>query len=314
MHLLEKRGFFWWHNEPIPNGCLAPPSCVAGHLIVDEEGRSRLELDSNLPDGAGNSFNPFDFDPLPEGTAIRGVIKDKIQHVLLSALRRIGASFSGMSSETFHADNCVIGDRPFPAEDTFSQLRSLEIELTGFEAWLGLQSIAFTGKRSSIMVRYKKPKDLVYPLNDGKLSIRYYINRPFNWRTNTHALALNELATLHYGFSAPRTLEDAKAQYRLLEEWLILMTNSEHGLDWPEITVKSKDFSYNLYFWRERNSAPAPRTVECYPPFALVREQLGRLFAAWKEKRDKYGSAFALYVLIRPLISLPIEVRQTARC
>jgi hypothetical protein len=46
--------------------------------------------------------------------------QDKIQHVLLSALRRIGASFSSMSSETFLADNCVIGERPFPAEDAVS--------------------------------------------------------------------------------------------------------------------------------------------------------------------------------------------------
>jgi hypothetical protein len=124
-------------------------------------------------------------------------------------------------------------------------------------------------------------------------------------------LTLNELATLHYGFSAPRTLDNIKAEYSLLEEWLILITNSEHGLDWPEVTVRSKDFRYNLYFFRERNTAPPPGMFDCYPPFALVRDQLGQFFSAWKEKRDKYGSAFVLYVASRRGFRLYTENRFT---
>jgi ApeA N-terminal domain 1 len=213
MNLREERGAFWWHDEPIPQGQPAPASSVAGQLFVDDEGRSRLELDGNLPRGTKNSPKPPGFDPMPEGTAIRGVIKDKNQHVLLSTLHRSGFNYSIMSHETFRAENCIIGDKPFPAGDAFSQLRSLEIDLTGFDAWLGLQSIAFTSKRGSITVKYKMPKDLVYPLDDGKLSIRYYVNRPPSWISRTHALTLTELATLHYGFSSPRTLEEANLDF-----------------------------------------------------------------------------------------------------
>jgi hypothetical protein len=89
------------------------------------------------------------------------------------------------------------------------------------------------------------------------------------------------------------------------------VTNSEHGPDWPDITVKSKDFRYKLYFLRWRNSAPPPEMSECYPPFGLVREQLGQLFAAWKEKRDDYDSAFALYVASRRGFQLYTENRFT---
>jgi hypothetical protein len=309
MNLREERGTFWWHGEPIANGESAPASAVAGRLSIDEQGRSRLELDNNLPSGLERSFKAAGFDQMPEGAAIAGIIKDKNQHVLLSGLRRSGVNFSMMSHETLRAENCLIGDKPFPAGDAISKFRSLEIDLTGFEAWVGLRSIDFTSKRSSITIKYKKPKDLVYPLDDGKLSIRYYIDRPFNWKYKTHALNLNELASLHYGFSAPRTLEDVRAQYSLLEEWLILMTNSEHSLGWPEVTVKSKHFRYHLYFFRERNTAPAPEMFECYPPFALVRGRLGQLFAAWKGKRDKYGSAFVLYVASRRGFRLYTENR-----
>jgi hypothetical protein len=212
MNLREERGVFWWHDEPIPQGDSTPPSAVAGQLFVDEKERSRLELDANLSPGTKNSPRAVGFDPMPEGAAIRGIIKDKHQHVLLSGLQRSGVNFSSMPHETFRGENCLIGENPIPAGDTLSQLRSLEIDLTEFETWLGLRSIEFTSKRSSITVKYKKPKDLVYPLADGKLSIRYYINKPYNRRSKTHALTLKEMAWLHYGLSTPRTLEYAKIQ------------------------------------------------------------------------------------------------------
>lgn len=311
MNLREERGAFWWHGEPIARGDSAPASAVAGQLFIDEQGRSRLELDGNLSPGTANAPRPVAFDPMPKGAAIAGIIRDKNQHVLLSGPRRSGFTLSKMSYESFEAENCLIGYNPFPAGDVLSQLRSLEIDLTGFEASLRLRSIEFTSKRSSIAVKYKKPKDSVYTLDDGKLSIRYHINRPFNWKDKTHALTLKELATLHYGFSAPRTIDDIKAQYSLLEEWLILVTNSEHSLDWPVVTVKTKNFRYNLYFFRERNTAPPPKMFDCYPPFALVQDQLGQLFSAWKKKRDKYGSAFVLYVASRRGFRLYTENRFT---
>jgi hypothetical protein len=309
MNLREERGAFWWHSESVAQGEPAPAYTVAGQLVIDERGRSRLELDGTLPSNTESSPKDVGFNPMPEGAAIAGIIKGKNQHVLLSGLHRSGINFSMMSHETFRAENCIIGDNPFPARNALSQFRSLEIDLKGFEEWLGLRSISFSGKRSSMTIKYKKPKDLVYPLDDGRLSVRYYVNRPFDWDRKTYELALSELAALHYGFFAPRTLKDIKAQYGLLEEWLILMTNSEHSLDWPEVTVRNKASRYKLYFYRERNTAAAPELYECYPLFAHVRDQLGQLFSAWKERRNKYGSAFVLYVASRRGFRLYTENR-----
>jgi tRNA splicing endonuclease len=52
-----------------------------------------------------------------------------------------------------------------------------------------------------------------------------------------HALTLSEVVLLYRTFSKNLTLEDTKAQYRLLEEFVILLTDSEHSLDWPEISI-----------------------------------------------------------------------------
>jgi hypothetical protein len=165
MNLIDERDVFWWNDEPIPKGELVPSSSVAGQLIIEADGRSRLELDGNLPYSMENSLKAVGFDLLPEGTAIRGVLKEKTQHVLLSTLNRIGQRFSRMPYETFRAEHCIIGERPFPEGDILSQVRGLEIDLTGFEEWIGLRSIECTGKRTSITVKYKKPKDLVYPVS-----------------------------------------------------------------------------------------------------------------------------------------------------
>jgi hypothetical protein len=53
MPALEERGYFWWNDEPIPQGHLAPASAVAGLLKIDDNGRIDLELDGVLPSTHG---------------------------------------------------------------------------------------------------------------------------------------------------------------------------------------------------------------------------------------------------------------------
>lgn len=126
---------------------------------------------------------------------------------------------------------------------------------------------------------YQRPDVLVYPLANGKLTIRHCINRPFTKTARRHTLSLKEAVFLEYAFFEKLSIEAVKHEYRLLEELLILLTNSEYSLDWPSISLANVRGSYRLYFWRHRNPAPAPRVFECYPNFNLIRHKFGDIFS-----------------------------------
>ena len=53
MAILEERGLFWWSDEPVPEHQFAPDSCLTGLLTIDDDGRTRLELDGYFPSKHG---------------------------------------------------------------------------------------------------------------------------------------------------------------------------------------------------------------------------------------------------------------------
>jgi hypothetical protein len=53
MSILEERGLFWWHGEPILDKHFAPEASVLGLLKIDDEGVATLELDGDLPSNDG---------------------------------------------------------------------------------------------------------------------------------------------------------------------------------------------------------------------------------------------------------------------
>jgi hypothetical protein len=53
MSILEERGLFWWHGEPILDKHFAPEASVLGLLKISDEGVATLELDGDLPSNEG---------------------------------------------------------------------------------------------------------------------------------------------------------------------------------------------------------------------------------------------------------------------
>lgn len=46
--ILEEHGRFWWHDEPLPEGCYAPEKSVTGTVNIDEAGRATVDLHGAL--------------------------------------------------------------------------------------------------------------------------------------------------------------------------------------------------------------------------------------------------------------------------
>jgi hypothetical protein len=119
MTIIEAHGVFWWHDEPIAEGLLAPDAHVVGVLKIDDEGRATLELDGVLT----REHAPMSAAMLreePETNCIQGILKGSGQRVLMLNVVKNGGQFStyGISYERFLAMNCLVGSREFLAGDS----------------------------------------------------------------------------------------------------------------------------------------------------------------------------------------------------
>ncbi|TYL85802.1 HEPN domain-containing protein [Bradyrhizobium cytisi] len=314
MAVLEARGVFWWHDEPVPDVLLAPDAHVFGALKIDEVGRISLELDGYL----ANEHGPMAAivtrqERHPEKRCIQGLLKDTSQRVLLLNLIRNGGQFNtnGISYERFSAMDCLVGNSAFLAGEAVPKIRELEVQLDGFEDWLRLGSIETVKRNSALSAKYKKPKDAVYAQNDGRLSINYHIaGEPFPGKHRTSVLSLKESASLVWKPKRPSLLEDLKTKYSLLEDLFILLTDSDYCLEWPIVSL-NKDRHCKWYFLRHgsKQSAIAPKWHECWTNFVQLRSEFGSIWSNWQKKHGMFGAGFYLYLGTRRGLKLYEEHR-----
>jgi hypothetical protein len=298
MPILESRGVFWWHDEPVPDGLLAPDPHVVGTLKVDDDGRATLELDGVLTNEHG-PMSAVMRREAPEPKYIQGILKDEGQRVLLLNVFKSGGHLStyGISYEKFSALNCLVGNKAVPTEVLPLTFIELEVDLEGFEEWLRLGSIETVREKSTVSAKYNKPEDAVYLTDSGTLSINFDITGPFPGTHRDDALSLKESASAIWTPARPSQLEELQTEYGLLEDLLILLTDSDYCLDWPVISL-TKDLHYKWYFLRHRGRAAvaAPEYFECWTNFLQLRAEFGSIWSNWKKKHVEFGAGFYLYL------------------
>lgn len=314
--ILEERGLFWWHDEPIPENQFAPDNCVAGTLTIAMDGSASLDLDGYLP----NEQGPFQVlsdqnKVFPPNTAIQGKLKGKKDNnVLLFKLRKSGSSFSthGMSHERYVANACLVAQTSLPTANRSLLFASLNVELKGLEQWLGLGNIGITRSRKRVTVKYRKPEDEVYTLSDGTLVLSYLAMGIWPGKSRLtyreDELNLVERAVLCYKPKKRRSLEEMIEQYSRIQELFILLTGSEYAIEWPWLTIGKS--SYELYFRTlPRSTDEPPSRHECWTNFTQLRSNFGSLFDAWRRKREELGPGAYLYLGLRRGMKMFVEHR-----
>ena len=255
MTILEERGLFWWHHEPIPDRHFAPDSCVPGLLKIDDDGRVTLELDGRLLNDKGRTLMMFAAeDSELSRKRIEGILKVSNKRVLLFDLVRNGSRFTtnGLSYEEYIAMHCLVGERPLPKTVGSLLFKELEIDLKGLEEWLRLGSIQISRTKNVISVNHKRQKNFKYTLADGKFALNYRIYGPYLGKHRNDKLELSEAASIVCKLKKPVTLEGMGAEFRLFEDLFILLTDSEYRLQWPSLLVSDgkMKWPYKWYFWR----------------------------------------------------------------
>jgi hypothetical protein len=310
MTIIEERGLFWWNNQRIPESQYAPEGSVSGSLKVEDDGEIRLDLDGTLPSARGPLARLIRRSD--DVRNIQGILKGTNDHVLLVRVVQSGGTMrtNGISSEQFVARDCLVGSSTFRKDgEPVQRYRSTRAKLVGYEGWLQMDSIAVSRRKSALSAKYSKPKDFSYDIAEGKLSIEFGLSAPWPGQSKHHKLDITELAYLRFTPREAVPLDQCIEQYQLLQDFLILLTDSDYCLDWPSLISADGKKKCRLYFLTNRGSSPAPSRHECFINFPQIRGELGQLFSTWQQMRERFGPAFYLYLGTRRGMKLFVEHR-----
>ena len=311
--ILEERGLFWWHDDPLPANQFAPYSCVVGTLTIEENGAAYVELDGYFPSSEGGSMAAIlaQGQQFPSEKAIQGKLKASGRNVLLLGLRRHGGRISsnGISHEGFAASNCLVTDGSFPPVTRPLQFSALDVELTGLEEWLRLGNIEVKRTRQRISAKHRLPKADVHELDDGTLTMRYDITGPWpgKFLHRMDKLNLRESVNLRFKPDRTRTLLEMRDEYARLQELFILLTGTTFSLEWPRLLIGKMHYLY--YYEGFERSTKAPTWDECWVNYIQVKDNLGSILTALRRKRDEFGPGFYLYFGIRRGMKMYVEHR-----
>ena len=313
MTILEERGLFWWHGEPVPDRKFAPDASVLGLLTIDDDGLATLALDGCMPSEKGPmavlSRDPEEL----KGKLIEGNLSTSGKHILLADLAKRGGTFrsNNLSQEGYRAIHCLASYSAFPPINDNSLFNVLKIDLTGLEGWLRLGSIETVRTESTIDVSYRRRDPVIYEIDEGRLIVEYDILGPRSGRSRDNTLSLTEKASLVYCPKSPMNLEAMRQQFRELEDLFIIMTNSEYNFLWPTVSlvVGGKNHSFEWFSYRKRSSANPPSWHECLTNFVKLKDNFGNIVSSWIKKRGTLGPGFYIYVGVRRAEQTYVEQR-----
>lgn len=302
---LEERGLFWWAGVTIPAGSYAPDSAIPGTLKVAQNGQTILELDRFLPREQGppaarsNNFS---------ACALVGILKQSGSYVRLEDLEPGGFRISDHlpSFESFRAFTCFRSDKPVRGERHLRCCTSIEIGLDGFEPWLDLENRPIRQSRIGMTFRWTRRRKRSYDLTSGRMTVTHELTHDSDDQQST--ITLRQSGKLTYKPRIKMSLDDAKDIVRRLEDLLVLLTDIEKDLVWPQIKVTSMARSGTLYFARMTRSQSS-KPAAPWTTFPQLSDQFGRITDAWLVKHEKLGPAFHLYLGNRRGISLYLEHR-----
>lgn len=164
--------------------------------------------------------------------------------------------------------------------------------------------------QTTVTAKYRRNRDVSYATPAGRLAISFDNSVTSTGAVFGAALSMQESAVATLSFKTAIPLEKVARQYQPFEDLLLLLTGSDHTLDWPLVSGIGNSRS-RLYFPKmsSRSAAPPPRAHECCTSFPRLRPHFGDIWTQWITKREAFGPGFYLYLGTRRGITLYIENR-----
>jgi hypothetical protein len=307
---IDERGYFWWADEPVPQGHFAPSSAVPGRVRISSNGRTKLELDGILPLPAGkHDINVHGIPGKPSATAVVGSIRGGHEYVRLEKLSQAGLRFPGKHppSESKNAIFCILGVSLVDNKTQEPYCTGIKIPLSGFHHWLLISAgeIKNTDK-------------------DFSFTIQNYITKSFNIsdaivRVGTSVISFPNLTPqritiqnegyIDYFPNTPISLDQVNNIVRKIEDLLIILTDVERSLGSVKIQVNGKDIWSDLRYENAEHPEVKMEIADLWTTFPQISAQFGYILETWITKSEILGPAIYLYLGTRRGMPLYVEHR-----
>jgi len=298
MKVLEERGVFWWHHEPIPEGCFAPQACVPGLLEIADDGIITLDLDGYLQSDKGVLSVLSDIGEC-KGKIIEGVLRATDRRVVLLDLSAHGGRYatSGLSYSGYQAMHCLVSQSRLPARIADFSFQELDIDLVGLEGWLRLGSSEVSVTSQAISIKHQKRDDIVYNFEGGTITFRFRVGGTGLTAGRKSYVDIRDKASLLYIPSSSLELADMQTKFLWFDDLFTILTNSEYNLTWPHLVQSSPNQTrYAWFFPRSLSKQKAPEWYETATDFVQLQDSFSSIVSAWFRKREEFGPGFYLYL------------------
>lgn len=286
-------GRFWLVSE---DGVADENKSAHGRLTVRSDGQTRIEItDDNTWDIAPTDMNAG------QNLRIGGYLYRLGQSVLIANAHftkpgHLGAYETVLTPEelafrTKH-DDCI---------------KNLTIQLGVAWAWRGLELPDAQYNENHLEIKYPSAKDIQYKLPIGTVTISVNYNLAMD--LGSRSARVKPRSEIRIEFEKPISLEKARRIYTDIEDLLVLMTNQELGLEWPEVTIVDADQFGTLYASRLRPIGGEVSFITCWVTFPDIAQNFGAIFETWLTMKERYGAAFHLYLGTRRGRDLYVEHR-----
>jgi hypothetical protein len=307
---LDERGYFWWADEPVSEGHFAPESAVTGQIQVGTNGAAKLILDDVLPRTPGRPNLPYGTIPGDEAElAVVGLIRRGQAYVRLEQLSQAGLSFGSArrTSETLKARMCVqrrrlIADLPPNRYGT-----AIRLSLAGFDEWLHLQIPKVEEGTIGLTAHIPRYMERRFEVPGATISIGA---DAYWWAEGPKTeIRLRQEGFLIYTPQSRITLNEVRDIAQKIEDLLVLLTDCERSLGFPQIRVNTADdwcqVSYETLQRPEREISRS----DLWTLFPELSPDFGVIANAWFSKSVDFGPGFHLYLGNRRGVQLYVEHR-----
>ncbi len=290
---VDARGYFWWADAEVEDGNWAPGDAVSGRLTVDAQGLAKLDLDMPLPRGEGPGRMAILFEKELPHSAISGVLTGSEERVRVWDLLKGPSHLAtkGPSHEQFVGQRCLIG-RNLDIVGLEPEFDTLICPLEDYDEWLGPGFIDVQIGPTTTTAVFERGAPRSWSGHRFQIEIRPSLRGGGDGRANRVEWTVIPELSLH---GATMTVESAIELAGRIEDFLVLLTDSERGLPFPSLAVGASSPVRLFYARTSRPEAPV-KWHHAWVNFPQVADEFGGLLHRWLEIYDRYGPGIHLYL------------------